>query len=61
MSASGNTEWFEFKITSEIKLSDIAVNNLIDAHGCGGQSTLFEYEMQDGLHTWDGKSTRYSD
>jgi hypothetical protein len=61
MSDSGNTEWFEFTIISDKKLHDDTVNELINSHGCGGQTSSFEYYMTDGQHLYNGKSKRYSD
>jgi hypothetical protein len=62
MSASGNTEWFEFTIISDKKLDNDTVKELVNAHGCGGQTFSFDYSMNpDGQHLYNGKSTRYSD
>lgn len=60
MSSCGNTEWFEATITSQIKLSQSAVESIMNIHEMGGQS--FKCELIEGdVFTFKCKSTRYSD
>lgn len=61
MSDSGNTEWFEFTLISDKKLHNDTIKELVNAHGCGGQSSSFDLSMIGGQYIYNGKSTRYSD
>lgn len=62
VSSTGNIELFDFEITSDKKLQDDTVKQIVNSHGCGGQECSWEYSMNpDGQHIYNGKSTRYSD
>lgn len=61
VSSTGNVEYFTFTISSERNLDKELIKELVDSHGCGGQSCSWEYEMSQGQHLYNGKSTRYSD
>ena len=61
LSSSGNVERFMFEITSRNALTRIAVEEIANMHGFGGQSFAAEHAQHDGTHIWSGQSTRYSD
>lgn len=61
VSSTGNVEWFDFTVISDRKLHDNTVKELVNAHGCGGQDSSFQYEASAGQHLYKGKSMRYSD
>ena len=44
VSSSGNTEWYQFTITSEKSLSREAVKSVGNIHGMGGQDFSCEEE-----------------
>jgi hypothetical protein len=63
VSSSGNVEKFHFTIvSSNTDLSDQFIEELVNNHGCGGQS--FSATRRDGdgdSYIYEGTSTRYSD
>jgi hypothetical protein len=61
LSSSGNVERFTFEITSRNALTRIAVEDIANIHGFGGQSFAAEHAQHNGTHIWTGQSTRYSD
>jgi hypothetical protein len=61
LSSSGNVERFTFEITSQNALTRLAIEDIANLHGFGGQSFAVEHAQHDGTHIWSGQSTRYSD
>jgi hypothetical protein len=61
LSSSGNVERFTFEITSQNALTKLAIEDIANIHGFGGQSFAAEHAQHDGTHIWTGQSTRYSD
>jgi hypothetical protein len=61
MSASGNTEWFEFTVTATQEITKSAARGIGQAHGMGGQDFSCEESTQDGLNVYKCKATSYSD
>lgn len=61
VSETGNVEWFNFTISSDKKLHEYTIKELVNDHGCGGQECSWDYEIQDGIHSYKGHSKRYSD
>jgi hypothetical protein len=61
MSASGNTEWFEFTITTTRQITKSSARSIGQIHGMGGQEFSCEEDQQDGLHIYKCKATCYCD
>jgi hypothetical protein len=61
VSASGNTEWWKFTITANRSLSKDSVEHICKIHGCFGQSFSYNENKADGLFTYSGEATCYSD
>jgi hypothetical protein len=63
VSSTGNVETFYFRIiSSKQDLPDQFVKDIVNIHGCGGQS--FSATRRDGdgdSYIYEGTSTRYSD
>jgi len=61
MSASGNTEWFEFTITTTKSITKSAARSIGQVYGMGGQDFSCVEDSQDGLHVYKCKAKCYSD
>jgi len=61
MSSSGNTEWFEFIVTTTKRITQSGARSVGQIHGMGGQDFSCEESTQDGLHIYKCKATCYSD
>ena len=61
MSASGNTEWFEFTITTTKSITKSAARSIGQVYGMGGQDFSCSEDQQDGLYIYKCKSTCYCD
>jgi len=61
MSASGNTEWFEFTITTTKSITKSAARAIGQVYGMGGQTFSCVEDSQDGLNVYKCKATCYSD
>ena len=61
VSSSGNTEWYEFTITSGKSLSREVVKSVGNIHGMGGQDFSCEYEQEGDLHVYLCKAKCYCD
>lgn len=63
VSSTGNVETFQFRIvSSNLDLSNQFIEELVNNHGCGGQS--FSATRRDGdgdSFIYEGTTTRYSD
>lgn len=61
ISSTGNTEWYEFTMTSEKSLTKEAIKSICAIHGVGGQTFTYNEEKQDGYYTYNGNATCYCD
>jgi hypothetical protein len=61
VSSSGNTEWFEFIVTTTKRITLSGARSVGQIHGMGGQDFSCEESTQDGLHVYKCKATCYSD
>jgi hypothetical protein len=61
MSASGNTEWYEFTITTTKSITKSAARSIGQVYGMGGQDFSCSEDNQDGLYIYKCKATCYSD
>jgi hypothetical protein len=61
MSASGNTEWFEFTVTATQEITKSAARGIGQAHGMGGQEFSCEESRQSELYVYKCKAKCYSD
>lgn len=61
MSASGNTEWYQFTITTTKSITKSAARSIGQIHGMGGQDFSCEEDQQDGLYIYKCKATCYCD
>lgn len=62
MSTSGNTEWYEFTVTTTRKINTKAAQMIGEAHGMGGQEFSCEEEYTpEGLNIYKCKATCYCD
>lgn len=63
VSSTGNIETFNFRIvSSRLELSRQSIEEIVNIHGCGGQS--FSATRRDGdgdSYIYEGTTTRYSD
>lgn len=60
VSASGNTEWWKFTITANRSLSKDTIEHICKIHGCYGQSFSYTDNKADGVFTYSGEATCYS-
>ena len=61
MSSSGNTEWFEFKVTATNRITQSAARSVGQIHGMGGQDFSCEEEKINDLYVYKCKAKCYSD
>ena len=61
MSSYGNTEWFEFVVTTTKSITESAARSIGQIHGMGGQTFSCEKDQQDGLYVYKCKATCYCD
>lgn len=61
VSSSGNTEWYDFVITSQRSLSRNVLREIGNVHGMGGQSFSFEEKNENGLNIYTCKATCHCD
>ncbi len=61
MSASGNTEWFEFTITTVNRITQSAARSIGGIHGMGGQEFSCQESKEEELHVYKCKAKCYSD
>lgn len=61
VSSSGNTEWYQFTITSEMSLSREAVKSVGNIYGMGGQEFSCNKEKIENLYVYKCKATCYCD
>ena len=61
MSASGNTEWFEFTVTTTNSITKSAARSVGQIHGMGGQDFSCDESKQDELYVYKCKAKCYSD
>lgn len=60
VSASGNTEWWTFTITTNRSLPKVAIETICQIHGCFGQSFSYTENKTDEVFTYSGEATCYS-
>jgi hypothetical protein len=61
MSASGNTEWFQFTVTATNRITQSAARSVGQIHGMGGQDFSCEEEKINDLYVYKCKAKCYSD
>ena len=61
VSSSGNTEWYEFTVTSTRHLTKSGAIGIGQSHGMGGQTASCEETQEDGVFVYRCKATCYCD
>jgi hypothetical protein len=61
MSSSGNTEWFEFTVTTTNSITKSAARSIGQIHGMGGQDFSCEESKQDALLVYKCKAKCHCD
>jgi hypothetical protein len=61
ISASGNTEWFQFTVTATNSITKSAARAVGEIHGMGGQDFSCRYEQDYDLHVYLCNAKCYCD
>ena len=61
VSSSGNTEWFDFTVTSTQEITKSAARSVGQIHGMGGQEFSCEYRQDGDLHIYVCNAKCYCD